>query len=185
MLEAIDQEKKASGKEDEGFVIDNDSKASWALRKIRHMKEKQKENEELAESQIEKIQKEIDEIKEWLDKENGKIQDNIDFLKNKLKSYAMELKEENPDLKTHNLPFGALKFRKRRPKWNYDEDKLLKFAKSSLQEAVKVKKKVDKRKLKKKAKVVGNKAVITESGEIIEGVNIVQRPEKFKIDVDI
>ena len=169
----------------ENFIIDNDSKANWALRKIRHMKEKQNKNKELAKSQIEKIQEEIDEIEHWLEKENEKIQNNIDFMKSKLKNYAYELKNENPDLKTHNLPFGALKFRKRRPKWNYEDDKLLQFAESNLEEVVKIKKKVDKRKLKKKAEVVGEKAVLEDTGEVINGIKVVQRPEKFKIDVDI
>jgi len=167
------------------FIIDNDSKANWALRKIRHMKKKQNKNKELAKSQIEKIQKEIDEIEHWLEKENEKIQNNIDFMKSKLKNYAMELKDENPDLKTHSLPFGSLQFRQKRPKWNYDNDKLLKFAESNLEEAVKVKKKVDKRKLKKKSEVVGNKAVLEDTGEVIDGIKVVQRPEKFKVDVDI
>jgi len=185
MPKTAKKQKNSEEEKDERFIIDNDDKATWALRKIRHMKEKQKENEELAESQIEKIQEEIDEIEHWLDKENGKIQNNIDFMKSKLKNYAMELKDENPDLKTHSLPFGALKFRKKRPKWNYDDDKLLEFTENNLEEAVKVKKKVDKRKLKKKAEVVGNKAVLKDTGEIIEGVSVVQRPEKFKIDVDI
>jgi len=169
----------------ENFIIDNDSKANWALRKIRHMKEKQNKNKELAKSQIEKIQEEIDEIEHWLEKENEKIQNNIDFMKSKLKNYAYDLKDDNPDLKTHNLPFGALKFRKRRAKWNYDDDKLLEFAESNLQEAVKIKKKVDKRKLKKKAEVVGEKAVLEDTGEVIDGIKVVQRPEKFKVDVDI
>ncbi len=185
MLEAVKQEEKEKkSKENEGFIIDSDKKASWAMRKIRKMKKKQKENEELSESQIKEIQKEINKIKEWLDKENGKIQDNIDFLKNKLKSYAMELKEKNSDLKTHNLPFGALKFRKQRPKWNYDEEKLKEFVENNLEEALKVKKKVSKRKLKSKAEVANNKAVIKDTGEVIEGVKIVQRPEKLKVEVD-
>ena len=149
------------------------------------MKEKQNKNKELAKSQIEKIQEEIDEIEHWLEKENEKIQNNIDFMKSKLKNYAYDLKDDNPDLKTHNLPFGALKFRKRRPKWNYDDDKLLEFAENNFKEAVKVKKKVNKRKLKKKADVVGNKAVIEDTGEVIDGIKVVQRPEKFKVDVDI
>jgi len=185
MLEAVNKrQEEEQNKENEGFIIDNDRKATWALRKIKHMKEKQKENEELAESQIEEIQKEIDEIREWLDKENDKIQDNIDFLKNKLKSYAFDLKEGNPDLKTHNLPFGSLKFRKQRPKWKYDEDRLKEFVESNLKEVLKIKKRVSKRKLKKKAEVVDNKAVIKDTGEIIEGVKVVDRPEKFKVEID-
>ena len=48
----------------------------------------------------------------------------------------------------------------------------------------KVKKKVSKRKLKKKAKVVNEKAIVEETGEVIEGVKIVHPPEKFKVEVE-
>ena len=44
MLKAKSKKKVESN---EGFVIDNKGKANWALRKIRHLKKKQVENEEL------------------------------------------------------------------------------------------------------------------------------------------
>ncbi|SDM26962.1 host-nuclease inhibitor Gam family protein [Halarsenatibacter silvermanii] len=169
--------------EKSGFVIDNDEKASWALRKVRDMKRKQKANEELAQAQIEKIKEDIQEIKSWLDDENSKIQNNIDFMKEKLENYAHRLRDEDPDLKTYNLPFGALKFRKQRPKWKYDEDKLLDFVENNFEDALKIKKKVSKRELKKQAEVTGNKAVIEDTGEVIEGVTVTHPPEKFKVDV--
>ena len=55
---------------------------------------------------------------------------------------------------------------------------------NTLKEALKIKKKVSKRKLKKKAEVAGNKAVIKDTGEVIKGVKIVDRPEKFKVEVN-
>lgn len=183
MLKVVEKTNKQE--EQDRFVVDNDKKATWCLRKIKHMKKKQKENEELAESQIEEIQQEINEVKAWLEDENGKLQNKIEFMENKLHNYAVELREDNPDLKTHKLPFGQLQFRKRRPKWKYDNEKLLQFVKSSLKEALKIKEKVDKRKLKKEAEVVGNKAVIKDTGEIVEGVKIIERPEKFKVKIDI
>ncbi len=182
MLKAV---KKTNQKEkEEGFVVDSDKKATWCLRKIKNMKQKQKKNENLAESLIEEINEEIEEIKAWLDKENKKLQGNIDFMKNKLHNYALDLKDDNPDLKTHNLPFGALTFRKQRPKWKYDDEKLVKFVESNLDDVLKVKKKVNKRELKKKAKIVGKRAINEETGEVINGVRIIQRPEKFKVKVD-
>ena len=49
-------------KENDHFIIDNDQKANWALRKIRHLKQKKKENQDFADTEIEAIQKEIDEV---------------------------------------------------------------------------------------------------------------------------
>lgn len=168
-----------------GFVVDNDRKAVWCLRKIKHLKEKQAKNEELAESEIEDIQKEIDEVQNWLDEENNKLQNSINFFESILYSYALELRKEEPELKTHKLPFGKLQFRTQRPKWKYDNDKLLDFAEKSYRELIKVKKSVDKRKLKSQAKIAGGKVIIEKTGEVIEGVEVIERGEKFKVKTDV
>lgn len=171
--------------EKDQFVIDNDKKATWALKKIKHMKQKQKENEKLAQEEIEEIQKEIEMVNAWLDDVNGALQKKIDFLENMLHNYALGLRKEDSSLKTYKLPFGQLQFRKSRPMWKYDDKKLLDFVKSNLKEVLKIEEKVDKRKLKKVARVVGNRAVIKDTGEIIEGVIIEEVPEKFEVKVDV
>jgi hypothetical protein len=50
---------------------------------------------------------------------------------------------------------------------------------------VKVKESVDKRKLKQVTEVVGDKVVLKETGEIVEGVEVVERDEEFQVKVDI
>jgi hypothetical protein len=172
-------------KEEDYFVIDNDQKANWALRKIRHLKKKKNENEEFAKTEIEVIQKEINEVNQWLKSENDSIDKDIDYMEGMLKIYAEQLKIDDPKLKTHKLPFGQLQFRKQRDKWEYDNDKLLDFAEKNLKDAVKVKKSVDKRKLKQKIKVVGDKAVVADTGEVIEGIKVIERGEKFKVKTDV
>lgn len=174
-------EKKETRNDDEGFVVDDDNKATWCLRKIKHFKSKQDKNKELAEKQIEEIEKEIREVEQWLEEENSKLNNSIEFMKSKLYSYAQQLREENPELKTHKLPFGQLQFRKQRPKWKYDNDKLLSFAEENYEDLIKVKRSVNKRKLKSQAKLVGGKVIIEKTGEVIEGVEVVERPEKFKV----
>ena len=81
------------------------------------------------------------------------------------------------------LPFGELQFRKRRDKWNYDEEKLLEFAKDNIKTSVKVVEKVDKRKLKKLVKKVDDKVIIEATGEIVKGISIEERDEEFKIKI--
>jgi flagellar biosynthesis GTPase FlhF len=177
----LNAEKKEIKNEDEGFIVEDDNKATWCLRKIKHFKSKQEKNKKLAEEQISEIEKEIKEVEEWLKAENSKLENSIEFMKSKLYLYAQQLREENSELKTHKLPFGQLQFRTQRPKWKYDNDKLLDFAEKNYKELVKVKKSVDKRKLKSKAKIVGGRVIIEETGEVIEGVEVVERGEKFKV----
>jgi hypothetical protein len=55
------------------------------------------------------------------------------------------------------------------------------FAEEKYKALIKVKRSVDKRKLKSQAKIIGGKVIIEKTGEIIEGVEVVERPEKFKV----
>jgi antitoxin component HigA of HigAB toxin-antitoxin module len=169
--------------EEQEFRIESDKQADWALEKIKELQEEQQENHELAEERIEPLQKKIDKIRAWEERENEKIQDSIDYFESLLEDYARRLKQENEDLKTHSLPFGKLKFRKQRPKYNYNDDELLEFLEENEIDAVRVKKKPNKRKLKKLAEVKGDKLVL-ESGLIVDGVQIQERGEKFKLEVE-
>jgi phage/plasmid-associated DNA primase len=176
---------KLKKKENNHFLIDNDQKANWALRKIRHLKQKKKENKEFADTESEAIQKEIDEVNQWLESENDSLDNDIEYMEGMLRVYAEQLKADDPKLKTHKLPFGQLQFRKQRDKWEYEDDKLLEFAEENLKDVVKIKKSVNKRKLKQKLKVVGDKAVVADTGEVIEGVKVIKRGEQFKVKTDV
>ena len=160
----------------EKFVIDSDSKADWALQKIKEHKETIAEKEQLAEERIMQI-------KAWLESETDKLHQQISSLEYMLFEYASEIKEQDPDFKTKKLPFGKLQYRSQRPKWHYKDD-LLEYAESSMPDVIKVKKHVDKRELKKKCEVVNGKVVNKETGEMIEGVEVEERGEKFSIKVD-
>lgn len=169
------------------FVVDDDKKADWALEKIKELKEEQEEKRQLAQERMEPLEEKIATIERWRNLQIEQIQSSIDYFEGLLTEYAMQKKEDDPDLKTHSLPFGKLKFRKRRPKWNYDNEELLNsIRESGFDELLRIKESVDKRKLKKddRLEVHGDKLINTETGEVIEGVRIQERGEKFKIDVE-
>lgn len=169
---------KVDQEQEDNFEVDDDHKANWALKKIRQLKKKKQKNEKFAE-------KEISEIKEWLDEENGKLDNHIEYIEGLLTEYAMKLKEQDEDFKTKNLPAGKMQFRKQRPKWKYDDEKLVNFLKDvGKNELIRVKESVDKRELKKQVEVAGKKVVDAETGEILEGVEVKERGEKFKIKVN-
>ncbi len=188
LLEQEEQEEK-----EERFVIDTDKKATWAMRKIRKNNEKIKEKKELAQEVIDDLKEEIRETEKWLEQETNSIKEDNEFFEGLLKQYAEKLREENEDLKTHKLPFGKLQFRKQRPKWNYNDYKLM----DSLKEAgfentsiIQIKERVHKNELKDAVsegalKLTGDGRVINpKTGEIIEGVEVQERGEKVKVKVD-
>ncbi|TDX49122.1 host-nuclease inhibitor Gam family protein [Orenia marismortui] len=171
------KEEMKENQEQERFVITDDAKADWALEKLRELEAKKKDKEEIAAKRKEMIDN-------WLEQETETINKSIDYFKGILTEYAMKLKEQDPELKTHKLPFGALRFRSQRPKWNYDNDKLVESVEGAgLNDLIKVDKSVNKREFKKLVEVVNGMAINKDTGEVIEGVTIEERDEKFSIDI--
>ena len=177
--EAVEKEVQEE-EEQERFKVTDDDRACWALQKIKELEDQVEEKEALA-------QRQIDQVNSWLDKETSSLEKQINNFNNMLFEYAQKLREEDPTMKTHSLPFGKLQFRKRRPKWQY-EDELLDTVKEKIPDAVRVKEDVDKRTLKKIVKDSGNykilddgRVVNTETGEFVEGLKVVDRGESFKV----
>ncbi|WDU84234.1 host-nuclease inhibitor Gam family protein [Caloramator sp. Dgby_cultured_2] len=159
------------------FIIGDLEQANWALRKIAVYKKKQQENEKLAEAEIKRIQN-------WLERENRQLENSIKFFEGLLEEYARKQKEKDAKFKL-STPYGKLTFRKQQPKWNYDEETLLKYLKQSGKtEFIRIKEEVNKSELKKKLKIVGE-FVVDENGEIIEGITIEEQPEKVVIETEV
>ena len=161
----------------EAFQIRNDYHADNVLEEISRLKKEIRQKEELAEKRIQQIE-------QWKKSEVEKLEGRINWLTDALESYFRKLRESNPKLKTHSLPFGKLQIRKQQPKWKYDDDKLLKSVKRVMPEAIRVKEEVDKIELKKRVKIVNNIPINPDTGEVIEGIVIEERPEKFCIKVE-
>lgn len=151
----------------ERFRIEDKSQAAWALRKMSKIKAEMDEN-------IMTAQAEMERIASWRDEENEKLERSISFFENLLYEYFVQLRDEDPKLKTMKLPHGTLKMRKQQPQYEYDEDVLLPWAKENLPEAVVTKESVAKNPVKKH---------IQETGETVPGVTIIERPEKFSVEV--
>lgn len=151
----------------ERFRIESKDQAAWALRKMSKIKAEIDEN-------IMTAQAEIERITGWRDSENEKLERSAAFFEGLLYEYFMALRETDPKLKTMKLPHGALKMRAQQPKYEYDETLMLPWAKKNLPEAVVVKESVAKTPVKKHIK---------DTGEMVPGVEIVERPERFSVEV--
>ena len=94
-----------SHKED-NFVIDNDNKADWALRKI-------KEHEQAIQEASDFSEEEIHKIEHWYAQIEKQRTDQMDYLQSLLAEYASKKRAEDPDFKSMKLPNGRFGFRKR------------------------------------------------------------------------
>lgn len=164
--------------DNEGFKVDNEQKANWVLRKIKQMQDQIKNNNDLADSEINKIE-------QWRNEENEKSEQSIEYFQSLLAEYAMKKREENPKFKSLKLPNGRFGFRKRPDKWVYDDEKLLEsLKKSEMNDLIRVKEEVNKRDLRKVLEVVNGKVLNPETGEFIEGVSIEEQGETFNVRAD-
>jgi len=189
-----EQQKEILEQED-SFKVDDEKKANWVLRQIRHLEKKKAEKEEMAEEQIADIEEEIAEIEQWLKKEKEQLDNKIEHFKSYLKEYAYNKKEEEEDFKTLKLPFGKIQFRKQRDSYNYKEEELLDSVKVNKlfkedPDIIKVKERVQKRNLKGLIKegrlevTDDGRVVDTETGNVLDGIQVTLGQEELKIKVD-
>ena len=178
LAEFLDREAGTSEEQRGQFIIDDDQKANWALRKIRQLQEKRKANIQLAEAEIERINT-------WLKEVNGDLEQSIDYFTGLLEGYHRQVLEQDPKAKTIKLPYGKLKMRAQQPEFIRDNDKLLSWLKQSNKtDYIVVKESPDWAQLKKTLQVAGNALVDTETGEVVEGVEVVEREPKFSVEVE-
>ena len=182
-LKTYDDEYKAFGEvyrdEDENeelvqkqFVVDSLSSADWVMRKIKENKDRSGEIIDYAKEEIQRLQK-------FIKKEEMKRDNNTAYLEHLLENYLLQRREEDPNFKLKTVT-GTASTRKS-TSWNYDEDKLIDFLKKNdMTEFIRVKEEVNKADFKKAAKVTDSGVVVTEAGEVIDGVEVTQE-EKLSI----
>ena len=175
-LEIADDFIKKNSDENDEFIIDNDEKAEWALKKIA---EERKE----AQRYIDVCRSMILEYEEKIRKEEERLNKKTSYLESKLQEYFLSVKHKSTKTqKVYKLPSGTLKLRYRQPEFKRDEEKLLSWLKENkMLDFIKVKETPNWAELKKNVKISGNRAV-AEDGQIVEGVEVIERPPVFEID---
>lgn len=157
------------------FIVDSIEKANWCFRKLKAIEEKENEIKALAKA-------ELDRIKEWESKELKTYEDSKGFFQFLLEEYYRTMKDEDDNFKL-STPYGKVTSRKQQPKFIRNDEKLLEWVKKSKPELVKVSESTDWAGLKKELIVNGNMAV-TEEGEVIDGIEVVERDYSVTIKVE-
>ncbi|WP_163579076.1 host-nuclease inhibitor Gam family protein [Gracilibacillus saliphilus] len=176
LQEYLEQEEQTN----EPFKVTDDSSANWTLRVIKELQDQIKDNSELAQSEIEKIES-------WETQEKEKLQKQIDRFESLLAQYAMERREEDPNFKSRKLPNGYIGFRNKQPKWNYNEEALVNFLKQAKMDEyinVTITEKPDKKAIKKAFKVEDGKVIDEDTGFLVDGITVEEQGEDFTVKVD-
>lgn len=156
--------------EAEGFVIDTDAKAEWALGKIKAAREDR------------------DTWIAWYKDKIREITEQTDFDTMNLERMLAEYFATVPHKKTktqesYKLPGGKLVLKTQNPEYKRDDKAVIDWVKANgMPQFVRVKEELDWDSFKK-ATAVFEGHIVTEDGEIVPGIDVVDREAKFSVEV--
>lgn len=175
IYEALDAEDEAAG-----FRIDDDNKASWALRIIKSEREEAERLIAIADSQIAELQEKKEKLLEKCEHRSG-------YLKGLLYEYFATVEhKETKTQASYKLLDGSLVYKKPTQKMVPDKEKLLAYVKANnMAEFVKVKEEVDWAAYKKECEICGDNAVNVQTGEVLPSdiIAVEKVPGDFSIKV--
>lgn len=175
----MDEQKMIPEEQQDGFKIDSDSKAEWAVKRIKE-----------AEREQNRLLALVDEERADLDVREKEILDNYakktDGLKAMLEEYLRaqyakeEARETNTQI-TYQLLSGKLVYKKSGLELKQNADVLVNWCKEHLPDAVKVTYTPKWAEIKKNIKVVDGIPVYAPTGEVVDGVEEAYVPSKFNV----
>lgn len=156
----------------EKFKVTNDRQAEWVIEKanedlteISRFKESLEEKLGEIREKLNKLHEEENRVKEWRDS----------YLAEYFETIPEEYKKKTKTMEKYRLPSGEIIKKYPGPEFKRDNDKLLDWIKFNGLDYVEIKESPKWGELKKITKVI-NGQVVTEDGEIVEGVEVVERP---------
>lgn len=158
---------------EEPFVIDNDVKAEWALRRIR---ERAAERDRILETSWEIIES----YKAVIQTEFDRAAEEIAGLEGMLLQYfAMVEHAATKTQETYRLPTGKLKMKLAFERMVPDDETLI----TAFPDFTERKPSLKWGELKKRLSIAEGKVIDTETGEIVQGVSLEMVPPKFIVEV--
>lgn len=166
--------------EDNKFKIENIDQANYFLKRIKQLRVKRDQVNEIAKKEISKI---TDTVSEWQRKELNQINSTEEIFVSFLKQFADKefSKEENKKKKSLKLPYGILRYKKQVDKIDIpNKNSVIEFLKENgLNTFIKVKEDINSSSLKKEGKINDDKLYINDKE--IKGVTIIKNADVFEV----
>ena len=155
----------------DGFQIADDQTADWAVRKIREADEELARMEEWYKNQLDLIRKQHDET--------------VSFFTGKLAQYMTVVPaRDTKTTRKYALASGDLVITKEKPDFEaVDNEALLGWCQVNSPDLVRVSMKPAWSDIKKRLKATDSGIVDTDTGMIVEGVELIMKPESFTVKV--
>lgn len=175
--EALDRFAEQSPEERERFIVDDDQKAAWAMRKLRGIKAHQAANQAIANEEIARIN-------EWLENANSSLDKDANYFTSLLISYAKYCRDHD-DRKSVVLPHGKVTSRKGQDKWDVDAETFLKWAAENRADLVRTKIEPNLSEAKKVLEVVDHKVIDPKTGEVAQGISVYPSEITYSVEVEL
>jgi len=164
LLESVEQEYQ-------GFQITDDSTAEWAVRKIKEAQGDTAKWQAHFAAQLASIKKANDATVEYM---TGLLAHYFEAVPHK----------DSKTMSKYELPSATLVRKQQQPEYSRDDDILLDYLeKEGFTSLIKIKREPDWASLKKELTKSGDQAVSTITGEIVPGVTVIERPDKFDVQI--
>lgn len=158
---------------DEGFRIDSPDKAAWAMRKYRRLAQKQLSNQNLAASEMARID-------EWLTRVNAPVLSEMKFFSSHLEAYAIGQRALGQ--KSIDLIDGTIKTRAQAAGVKVDRFIFIEWAIEAKRfDLLRVSYDPDLEEIKTKSVIDGRDVIDVSTGEVIPGAE--PRPEKVTVSI--
>lgn len=161
-----------------GFLVDSPEKAAWAAEKI-------KEEERRRDFQVQTCEAEIERLKRCIARHNEDFEKHTSWLYHQLDAYLDSGNVPTHRTKTQeSIEIAGHKIVRKFPKQDYDHDDMIlldKLKQSGANEYVKIKEILAWGELKKHLAIQNNKVIFTDTGEVLDGVRVVEKPGSIEV----
>ena len=161
-----------------GWRIADDDTADWAVAKIAEERAELERIMALADEKISRIMEQVHSAEKRY--ENGTA-----YLTNKLAEYFHTVPhKKTKTTESYRLLSGTLKMKIGGVAMKQDDEKLLEYLKASGNaDMIKTTEKPMWGEYKKRLEIIGGQIVDNTTGEIVEGVEVIEKPDTFSVDV--
>lgn len=175
MATFTDQEQPEGGS---GWRIADDACADWAVAKIAEERAELDRIKRLADEQIHRIMDKVAAAEK-------RCKNGTEYLTSKLAEYfATVPHKKTKTTESYRLLSGTLKVKLGGTAMKQDDEKLLEYLKASgNSEMVQTTEKPRWGEYKKRLEIVGDVVVDKTTGEVVEGVEVIEKPDTFTVDV--
>jgi hypothetical protein len=162
---------------DDKFVVDDDVKAAWVMRRAREANRKLEEIDKVAAAEVESIV-------EWAQKQRESVERDYGHWETLLINYAERERTER-DRKSIDLPTGKVTSRLTTESWKPTDDFVTwakEFAPNLVRQKITELPETNEV-LKEHLELSEGKVVVKETGEVVEGIEIKNPTVNYKVEV--